>query len=72
MKVLKVNGNVRIKPTEKKIKKAEQVTESLLEKMGPYEVPLEKKVTFVSPAEAFERIKDKIQISIENMKKGRW
>ena len=35
----------------------------------PKEMPLEKKFYLVTPLYEFEKIKDKIQISIDNMKK---
>ena len=67
MKVLKIN-NIRIKPTEKKIKKAEQITNEISNNVLPKDMPIEKKVTFVSASEAFRRVKDRIQIAVDNMK----
>lgn len=67
MKVLKIN-NIRIKPTEKKIKKAEQITNEISNNVLPKDMPIEKKITFVSASEAFQRVKDKIQIAVDNMR----
>ena len=65
MKVNKLTS-LNVKPTNKKIEKAKIATE----KTGilPKEMPLEKEVYILSPAEMFERVKDKIQISIDNMR----
>lgn len=68
MKVLKINNNVRIKPTEKKMKKAEQIANEISNNVLPKEMPIEKKITFISASEAFQRVKDKIQIAVDNMR----
>lgn len=68
MKVFKINNNVRIKPTEKKMKKAEQIANEISSNVLPKEMPIEKKITFVSASEAFQRVKDKIQIAVNNMR----
>lgn len=65
MKVSKIAG-INFRPTNKKMEKAKIAAE----KTGifPKEMPLEKEVYILSPAEMFERVKDKIQISIDNMR----
>lgn len=65
MKVNKIAG-INFKPTNKKIEKA-RIT---ADKLGilPKEMPLEKKIYLESPADSFEKIKDEIQISINNMR----
>lgn len=65
MNVNKVTS-LNVKPTNKKIEKAKIAAE----KTGilPKEMPLEKEVYILSPAEMFERVKDRIQISIDNMR----
>lgn len=70
MKVAKIADRfASVRPTERKIKKAKME----IEKSGilPKELPLEKKVYFETAAEAFERIKDGIQIAIQNIKDGK-
>lgn len=68
MNVNKITG-LNVKPTNKKIEKAKVAAE----KTGilPKEMPLEKEVYILTPAEMFERIKDRIQISIDNMRGNR-
>lgn len=65
MKIPNVN-NINIKPSDRKMKRAKQTAENLGSRL-PKEMPLERKMHFVSAAETMERIKDKIQITIENM-----
>lgn len=65
MKIPNVN-NINIKPSDRKMKRAKHVAENLGGNL-PKEMPLERNVYFVSAAETMERIKDKIQITIENM-----
>lgn len=68
MNVNKITG-LNVKPTNKKMEKAKVAAE----KTGilPKEMPLEKEIYILSPAEMFERIKDRIQISIDNMRGNR-
>ncbi len=68
MNVNKITG-LNVKPTNKKMEKAKVAAE----KTGilPKEMPLEKEVYILTPAEMFERIKDRIQISIDNMRGNR-
>ena len=68
MKVSKITS-LNVKPTNKKMEKAKVAAE----KTGilPKEMPLEKEIYILSPAEMFERIKDRIQISIDNMRGNR-
>ena len=66
MKISKVEKNITIKPTEKKIKKAKQ----FLSKTGilPNSLPIEQKIRINPMSEKIARIKDQIQISIEKMR----
>ena len=68
MNVQKINANIRIKPTEKKIKKTEKVIENIKGGILPKELPIEKEVNLLTEADIFQRIKDKIQIAVDNMK----
>ncbi len=65
MKTPKIS-NISIKPTERKIKKAKHYAE----KTGvlPKEMPVEKKIYLETNADAFERIKDKIRITLDNLR----
>ena len=65
MKVNKVTS-LNVKSTNKKIEKAKIAAE----KVGilPKEMPLEKKIYIVSQGDVIERIKNSIQIAIDNMR----
>ena len=65
MKVNKIAG-INLKPTNKKIEKAKIAAENvgILTK----EIPLEKKIYIVSQGDVIERIKNSIQIAIDNMR----
>ena len=65
MKTPKIS-NISIKPTERKIKKAKHYAETT--GALPKYMPIEKKVYLETNADTFERIKDKIQIAIDNLK----
>lgn len=65
MNVSKIAG-MNFRPTNKKMEKAKMTAEKL--GILPKEMPLEKKVYLESPADSFEKIKDEIQISINNMR----
>ena len=65
MNVQKI-ANLNIRPTDKKMRKAKELVDNIL----PKELPLEKNFRYVSEADRFERIKDSIQISIDNMTRG--
>ena len=62
-------ANLNIRPTDRKMRKAKE----LAEKSGilPKEMPIEKKIYIESQADTFERIKDSIQLSIDNMRGNR-
>ncbi len=68
MKVSKIAG-INFRPTNKKMEKAKIAAE----KSGilPKEMPIEKKIYIESQADTFERIKDSIQLSIDNMRGNR-
>lgn len=65
MNVQKI-ANLNIRPTDKKMRKAKELADNIF----PKELPLEKKIRFVSDADRFERIKDSIEISIDNLTRG--
>ncbi len=67
MKIPNIN-NITIRPSNRKMKRAKMAMENLGGAL-PKEMPVEKKVYFVSAAETMERIKDKIQVTIDNIKK---
>ena len=59
-------ANLNIRPTDRKMRKAKELADNIF----PKELPLEKKIRFVSDADRFERIKDSIEISIDNLTRG--
>lgn len=65
MNVQKI-ANLNIRPTDRKMRKAKELADNIF----PKELPLEKKIRFVSDADRFERIKDSIEISINNLTRG--
>ena len=65
MNVQKI-ANLNIRPTDKKMRKAKELVDNIL----PKELALEKTFRYVSEDDRFERIKDSIQISIDNMTRG--
>lgn len=65
MNVSKI-ANLNIRPTDRKMRKAKELADNIF----PKELPLEKKIRFVSEADRFERIKDSIEISIDNLTRG--
>lgn len=65
MNVKKI-ANLNIRPTDRKMRKAKELADNIF----PKELPLEKKIRFVSDADRFERIKDSIEISIDNLTRG--
>ena len=65
MNVQKI-ANLNIRPTDRKMRKAKELADNIF----PKELLLEKKIRFVSDADRFERIKDSIEISIDNLTRG--
>ena len=65
MNVQKIE-KLNIRPTDRKMRKAKELADNIF----PKELPLEKKIRFVSDADRFERIKDSIEISIDNLTRG--
>ena len=65
MNVQKI-ANLNIRPTDRKLRKAKELADNIF----PKELPLEKKIRFVSDADRVERIKDSIEISINNLTRG--
>ena len=60
--------NFRMRMSKKKIEKTEKAIDETLPGVLPKELPLEKKIYYVTHEEAFNRIKDSIQLSIEKMR----
>ena len=60
--------NPRIRVSKRKIEKTEMAVDKAISSVLPKEMPLEKKVYFVSQEEAFNRVKDSIQLSIDKMR----
>lgn len=71
MKILNVSAkNIKVKPTERKIKKSEEVLSQVGDSILPKEIPVEKKYdNNIEYQDIFQAIKDKIQVSIDNMKR---
>lgn len=59
-------ANLNIRPTDRKMRKAKEFVDGIL----PKEMPIEKKVNYVSQADSFQRIKDSIQVSIDKVTRG--
>lgn len=59
-------ANLNIRPTDRKMRKAKEFIDGIL----PKEMPIDKKVNYVSQADSFQRIKDSIQVSIDKMTRG--
>ncbi len=66
MKVPNIN-NIQIRPTDRKMKQAKRTIDSITGKL-PKEMPVERNVYYVSAAESMARIKDQIQVAIDNMR----
>ena len=64
MNIRKITSNITIRPTDRKMKKAKHFAE----KIGvlPKKMPVEKKIFLRTEADEFERVKDSIQIALEN------
>lgn len=71
MKTLKIFANsIKIKPTERKIKKSEEVISQIGSNVLPKEMPVERTYSNnIDYQDIFQSIKDKIQVSIDNMKR---
>lgn len=66
MNVKKISGKITVRPTNKKMREAKQAVSGA--GILPKEMPIEKKIYLQPLSEIFERVKDSIQISIQNMK----
>jgi len=66
MNIKKVTSNITIRPTDRKMKQAKQTAKTL--GILPKEMPVEKKVYFEPVSSTLGRIKDSIQVAIDNMK----
>lgn len=70
MKVPKIN-NIQIRPTDKKMKQAKRTIDSISSGL-PKEMPIEKEIRILTPAEIMDRVRNRIQISIDNMTRGKY
>ena len=59
-------ANLNIRPTDRKMRKTKEFIDGILQK----EMPIDKKINYVSQADSFQRIKDSIQVSIDKMTRG--
>ena len=59
-------ANLNIRPTDRKMRKTKEFIDGIL----PKEMPIDKKINYVSQADSFQRIKDSIQVSIDKMTRG--
>ncbi len=59
-------ANLNIRPTDRKMRKTKEFIDGIL----PKEMPIDKKINYVSQADFFQRIKDSIQVSIDKMTRG--
>ena len=64
MNIRKITSNITIRPTDRKMKKAKHFAEEA--GILPKEMPVEKKIFLQTEADKFERVKDSIQIALEN------
>ena len=71
MKILPVNPkDIRIIPTEKKLKRAASFAQSVKESVLPKELPIEHDIYIRTEAEEFNQIKNSIQLAVEHIKEG--
>ena len=54
------------KERNRKMRKTKEFIDGIL----PKEMPIDKKINYVSQADSFQRIKDSIQVSIDKMTRG--
>ena len=66
MNVKNVANNITIRPTDRKMK---QIKRFATEVGLPKEMPIEKKIYLEPLSAGFERIKEGIQLAIDNMKR---
>lgn len=66
MDIKKITSNITIRPTDRKMKQAKQTAKTI--GILPKEMPIEKKYYIDSESNVFSRIKDSIQVAINNMK----
>lgn len=60
---------INIKPTNKKMENAKKIIKEQTKSILPKEMPIEKKAYWYSEADIFDMVKNKIQITIDNMRK---
>ena len=68
MNIKKIAGNIAVRPTDRKIKQVKQTIQN--SGVLPHDMPLERDIYITSKADIMESVKNKIQISIENMKRN--
>ena len=66
MKIDNIGKKITLRPTDRKMKKGKAILEQT--SILPKELPIEKKIYIESRFQTIERIKDKIQIAIDNIK----
>ncbi|MBR6126146.1 hypothetical protein IKQ21_00510 [bacterium] len=71
MKLLPVSPkDIRITPTEKKLRRAASFAQAVSESLLPKEMPIEHDVYIKTPADEFAQVKNTIQLAVENIKEG--
>ena len=71
MKLIPVNpADIRIKPTEKKLKRAAAFAQAVGESVLPKEMPVERDIYIKTEADMFSQIKNRIQLAVENIRSG--
>ena len=66
MKIDNIGKKITLRPTDRKMNKGKAILEQT--SILPKELPIEKKIYIESRFQTLERIKDKIQIAIDNIK----
>lgn len=59
--------NIRITPTEKKLRRAGEFAKEVTASILPKEMPIERRYYISSAADKFDMVKNKIQIAVEKM-----
>ena len=71
MKLLPVSPkDIRITPTEKKMKRAAAFAQAVKDSVLPKEMPVEHNIYIKTPADELTQIKNRIQLTVEHIKEG--
>ena len=71
MKTLPISPKeIRITPTEKKLKRAAAFAQAVKDSVLPKEMPVERDIYIKTEEDAFAQIKNSIQLAIEHIKEG--